>query len=1628
MCSSCPSKMWGAKAFLVFCVLGHIGITRAFVGVIAPGKIRLGTNQKIFILGIGLNDNELEYRVKLNPGSPTHTFYSQTHTIENGVLTPIDIMVNPSDIVPDTSSEVTLMVLSTRRGGFNREVGIEIDRSPGYLFVQLDKPIYTSRQKVKYRVMAVDEDLRWAPWQVQVSLLNPRGHLIDRVTTNASEAFTGSEFPLSKNPMKGIWRLRASYTNVSTVSEATFEVKDYVLPRFGVRVKSNQTSMVWDNTSPLLLSIKAEYTYGKPTRGRVSTSLVARLLDLELPIMNNLQHQLNASGQVDVVLNDEELKDSEALRSLRDEVCSIYVKINVTEDGTNSVVREEYLVATLASYPYKLTVVNKKKYYQAGLPYTFEVEVTNIDESIAKNVPVVVVKMPGEETTTLTSNNRGRVSRTYIAPDSGDMVFRYQPEGHPLDESTLRVKRVTSSNSGYIVIEVEEKPSLNQDLPVHVRYHGSPGLYFIMVSSRGQVVFRESYTSGSNGDDVRTIPRRFLKDMVPSARIVVFYVASDHVVADSTHLLMKTACREELRIRRVGNKDSYLPKETGQISLSGGANMSIGLLAVDKAVYVLKFEKSLTRKKMFNDLDSHDFGSGSGSAANSWKIFEAAGFKLVYGNIRSNVPLFEHNLWTTARMSSRNSEDTVSPMEERILRSFFPESWLFEEAILDASGNLVRDVKYPDSITTWVMHAVGVSQDQGICVSNAIRVVVSQDFFLDVQLPFKAVKLEEVRVNVTVSSYIGYNTTVTLTATADGICMLDCDGDELTIPPFSVPNGGKRTESFSILPVNPGTYVIRVAAVTASRVKQDIVERHLVVVSEGEPNKKTINFNLDPNGKPRNDLTVTQSVNRRVQETRIHMAFPDEAIPESENIHITASGDLLGDVISNIVIGSTFPSMFDSADSLMMELAPSCYGLQYLSRLNSLTPEVLNKGRLHIRYGVAELLKYRTSDGAFCLEEIDEDYTPEPSVWFTTFVLKTLCSTRAVLNIDEHILEEGYEWLLNQVTGSQSRGFEIEDEDPRYIDGEEQQLLAEVLISSFSCSHRISEETVRQRDSFKQWWSRMRKSRLRNMTPLTLAKVTYARQNLNYLDSTWETAVRELKQKGTTNAAGYYFWSDEYHEAHEPIMYKTRPSSETIEATAYSLLVFVKVSLKLPCRTIQQQQRRRRRRGRVYRQCRNMYINPDKIADWLIQWRNGKGLFVGASDTAVATEALAAYRESKRIRETNLDVNVTASPSENFTHRMVFGEEDAFQPQSLQDVPLGQSLQVLTAGHGIGQMHVDASYNIPVDVDADCQFTMNVRRFYPDDESLRAGNTGVCSVCGPRLTCPKGDRFTCSIESGFGGISTPLTYCLNVCLKYNGNYNHGKTYIRVRMLTGYVPNECDLKELEGGRVVKAGYNDDYVEIQLRTVSAEEEECVGFRIWKIHDVFRIKPATVTLRSFNVDKWTCPRTYESGENVVSTPFYCPVQVNNQMRGCSCINDKCVDCGRRANPIMRLLRALARNSLYAFKLRALSMEEHPGYRHMLFNVEEDLKPCIGELAQQHVTFVTRQECGCPEFMEGDLFWVLGRDFNTYTDQQGRNSSKFFLNSNSYLLSSRQSSNFRTHSREITRAYRGSSERTCN
>ena len=64
------------------------------------------------------------------------------------------------------------------------------------------------------------------------------------------------------------------------------------------------------------------------------------------------------------------------------------------------------------------------------------------------------------------------------------------------------------------------------------------------------------------------------------------------------------------------------------------------------------------------------------------------------------------------------------------------------------NGRGVERVTLPDSITTWSFTALGVGAEGGVCMSRPLDLVVFKPFFAQLRLPYKAVRLEEVTVNI----------------------------------------------------------------------------------------------------------------------------------------------------------------------------------------------------------------------------------------------------------------------------------------------------------------------------------------------------------------------------------------------------------------------------------------------------------------------------------------------------------------------------------------------------------------------------------------------------------------------------------------------------------------------------------------------------------------------------------------------------------------------------------------------------------------------------------------------------------------------------------------------------------------
>ena len=62
-------------------------------------------------------------------------------------------------------------------------------------------------------------------------------------------------------------------------------------------------------------------------------------------------------------------------------------------------------------------------------------------------------------------------------------------------------------------------------------------------------------------------------------------------------------------------------------------------------------------------------------------------------------------------------------------------------------------VSLPHSVTTWSFQSVAVNPKGGICATPALRVAVEQNFFLQVDAPYKVVQNEHVLIQVSVFNY-----------------------------------------------------------------------------------------------------------------------------------------------------------------------------------------------------------------------------------------------------------------------------------------------------------------------------------------------------------------------------------------------------------------------------------------------------------------------------------------------------------------------------------------------------------------------------------------------------------------------------------------------------------------------------------------------------------------------------------------------------------------------------------------------------------------------------------------------------------------------------------------------------------
>uniref|UniRef100_A0A8C3HDA9 Complement C5 n=1 Tax=Chrysemys picta bellii TaxID=8478 RepID=A0A8C3HDA9_CHRPI len=106
-----------------------------------------------------------------------------------------------------------------------------------------------------------------------------------------------------------------------------------------------------------------------------------------------------------------------------------------------------------------------------------------------------------------------------------------------------------------------------------------------------------------------------------------------------------------------------------------------------------------------------------------------------------------HKVLILARMQFK----ALLGLDKPGIRSYFPESWLWEVHQVPP-GSKALSVTLPDSLTTWEIQGVGIS-DKGICVADALQVQVLKDVFLSMHIPYSVVRGEQIELKGSVYNY-----------------------------------------------------------------------------------------------------------------------------------------------------------------------------------------------------------------------------------------------------------------------------------------------------------------------------------------------------------------------------------------------------------------------------------------------------------------------------------------------------------------------------------------------------------------------------------------------------------------------------------------------------------------------------------------------------------------------------------------------------------------------------------------------------------------------------------------------------------------------------------------------------------
>ncbi|PIK37316.1 complement component 3-2 [Apostichopus japonicus] len=224
-----------------------------------------------------------------------------------------------------------------------------------------------------------------------------------------------------------------------------------------------------------------------------------------------------------------------------------------------------------------------------------------------------------------------------------DLIVPGAEEMNSNAELTFVLRPYESPENEYLVIRTPDLEVIRYgntfNLDLFLERQGDDIFIHVYVIARGKIIHDGSKQVGNiDGYQITVTP-----EMIPSARIVAYFIGeNNHIIADSVRIEVRRECHNQVTVGLVDIDrrpfgEAAEPNNPVHFRITAEPGTDVSLIAVDKAVLLLRDFHRLTSKKMFSTMDAQDTGCGPGGGMTSEHIFKNAGVTVIASDGPLNV-------------------------------------------------------------------------------------------------------------------------------------------------------------------------------------------------------------------------------------------------------------------------------------------------------------------------------------------------------------------------------------------------------------------------------------------------------------------------------------------------------------------------------------------------------------------------------------------------------------------------------------------------------------------------------------------------------------------------------------------------------------------------------------------------------------------------------------------------------------------------------------------------------------------------------------------------------------------------------------------------------------------------------